>query len=87
MAAGGGVLGEGTGIVHAIMTEAGLTIKEGRRSTQRFPRGGEMIIGIIAGRVIPGSTSVFPPARFKGTGKNGKGRNIGNAGSIGGFRI
>lgn len=78
VAAGGGVHGRTTGIVHVIMTEAGSTIKALHRFIESFPQTGGIITSSNNGKVIKvievinGVNIVFPIGMFNLTGKYGE---------------
>jgi hypothetical protein len=74
---GGGVRGKGAGIAHRTTIQVGSTIKGSHLFMEGYRRVGEMTIGIIVGKDIHGTTSVYLTNNFNGTGATGKRAGIG----------
>ena len=85
--AGGGVLGMAVGIVHGIMTGAGVIITMFRGSIMMWTQGGEDITGTVFGTGASGIMNRFLTNDFNGTGRPGIIIDTGKGKEPGVFRV
>jgi hypothetical protein len=69
---GGGVHGEGAGIAHGTIAQAGFTMEASHLFMDGYLQVGGMTTGIIIGEDINGTTNESLSTNFNGTGEVGK---------------
>ena len=73
----------GAGTARSVMTQAGAIIRECHLFTRAFHPVGKMTTGNAAGKATNGTSEEYPINRFRKTGKDGKGTDIGRNKIIG----